>query len=168
MADERNSRIAVGAFHCQIAGLSQLCKQAADSAVYAEDDGGPGCCCRWLVNDQQPGDDLWFSFSGANSFLPPTESTTASVHHSCSCGASIVHCLMEWRIQQQSSLPPSAATGHGSQTPDRTGEERDGMSETILPCDFKTAGQLSDAQLNRLLINPLITVPSACIGSFRL
>lgn len=63
----------------------------------------------WLVNDQRPGDDLWFSFSG-----------------------------------------------HGSQTPDQTGEETDGMAETILPCDFKTAGQLTDAELNRRLINPLL------------
>lgn len=48
--------------------------------------------------------------------------------------------------------------GHGSQTPDRTGEETDGMAETILPCDFKTSGQITDAELNRILINPLLQV----------
>lgn len=61
--------------------------------------------------------------------------------------------------QQQTGKNHSVCrTGHGSQSPDPTGEETDGMSETILPCDFKTAGQIHDAELNRLLINPLITV----------
>ena len=54
-----------------------------------------------------------------------------------------------------------SGAGHGSQAQDTMGEETDGLSETILPCDFKTAGQLHDAELNRLLINPLIAVSSA-------
>ena len=27
--------------------------------------------------------------------------------------------------------------GHGSQSADRTGDESDGMNETLCPCDFK-------------------------------
>lgn len=30
------------------------------------------------------------------------------------------------------------AAGHGSQSPDYTGDESDGMNETICPCDFQT------------------------------
>ncbi|CAL5224264.1 g6922 [Coccomyxa viridis] len=46
-------------------------------------------------------------------------------------------------------------SGHGSQTADWTGEEDDGMNETICPCDFQHAGQLVDNELNALLVNPL-------------
>ena len=35
-------------------------------------------------------------------------------------------------------------SGHGSQTEDLDGDEEDGLDETILPVDFKTAGQIVD------------------------
>eukprot|EP00210_Caulerpa_lentillifera_P008161 g7794.t1 len=46
-------------------------------------------------------------------------------------------------------------SGHGSQCPDFSGDERDGLNETLLPCDFETAGQLVDDDINRIMINPL-------------
>lgn len=46
-------------------------------------------------------------------------------------------------------------SGHGSQTNDWTGDEADGMNETILPVDFKRAGQIVDDELNVVLVNPL-------------
>lgn len=36
-------------------------------------------------------------------------------------------------------------TGHGSQEPDASGEETSGYNDTILPCDFKRAGQISES-----------------------
>ena len=54
-------------------------------------------------------------------------------------------------------LRPSAA-GHGSQCRDYTGEESDGMNETLCPCDFKSAGEIVDDEINRYLVNPLPTV----------
>lgn len=35
-------------------------------------------------------------------------------------------------------------SGHGSQTPDLDGDEEDGFDETILPVDFKQAGEIVD------------------------
>lgn len=46
-------------------------------------------------------------------------------------------------------------SGHGSQVPDYKGDERDGLNETLLPCDFEHSGQLVDDDINRVLINPL-------------
>lgn len=46
-------------------------------------------------------------------------------------------------------------SGHGSQLRDPLGEEADGMDETILPVDFKMAGQIRDTQLNQWLVAPL-------------
>jgi hypothetical protein len=46
-------------------------------------------------------------------------------------------------------------SGHGSQLRDPLGEELDGMDETILPVDFKRAGQIRDTELNGWLVAPL-------------
>lgn len=46
-------------------------------------------------------------------------------------------------------------SGHGSQKRDYSGEETDGMNETLCPLDFKQAGEIVDDDLNRILINPL-------------
>jgi metacaspase-1 len=35
-------------------------------------------------------------------------------------------------------------SGHGAQTEDTDGDEEDGLDETILPMDFKTAGHIVD------------------------
>ncbi|KAL4438686.1 hypothetical protein ABPG77_006290 [Micractinium sp. CCAP 211/92] len=48
-------------------------------------------------------------------------------------------------------------SGHGSQQRDYSGEETDGMNETLCPMDFKQAGEIVDDELNRMLINPLPT-----------
>lgn len=45
--------------------------------------------------------------------------------------------------------------GHGSQKPDPSGLERDGMNETLCPTDFEQAGQIVDDELNARLINPV-------------
>ena len=45
--------------------------------------------------------------------------------------------------------------GHGSQKRDTTGRERDGMNETLCPCDYERAGQIIDDQLNIALVRPL-------------
>ena len=46
-------------------------------------------------------------------------------------------------------------SGHGSQQRDYSGQESDGLNETILPLDHEFAGQIVDDDLNRMLINPL-------------
>eukprot|EP00959_Pyramimonas_sp_CCMP1952_P333713 6988748-Pyramimonas_sp.AAC.1 len=46
-------------------------------------------------------------------------------------------------------------SGHGSQEPDPDGTEEDGMNETIVPLDFKQAGQISDTHIFRALVQPL-------------
>eukprot|EP00892_Ulva_mutabilis_P001307 jgi/Ulvmu1/11177/UM072_0013.1 len=46
-------------------------------------------------------------------------------------------------------------SGHGSQKRDWSGDERDGMNETICPTDFRQAGQIVDDELNKHLVNPL-------------
>lgn len=48
-----------------------------------------------------------------------------------------------------------ACVGHGSQKRDYSGDERDGMNETICPTDFERAGQIIDDELNKHLVNPL-------------
>lgn len=63
---------------------------------------------RNLVAGVQPGDSLWFSFSG-----------------------------------------------HGSQVADTSGDEADGMDETICPADYTTAGQIVDDDIYDMLVKPL-------------
>eukprot|EP00884_Botryococcus_braunii_P000501 jgi/Botrbrau1/10451/Bobra.0133s0058.1 len=46
-------------------------------------------------------------------------------------------------------------SGHGAQTQDYSGDEPDGLNETLCPCDFKEMGMIVDDELNLLLINPL-------------
>jgi len=47
-------------------------------------------------------------------------------------------------------------SGHGSQTPDLDGDERDGLDETLVPCDFPQTGKpLVDDELRALLVSPL-------------
>lgn len=46
-------------------------------------------------------------------------------------------------------------SGHGAQQPDPNGYEEDGMNETIIPVDFKTAGMISDDQLTDIIVAPL-------------
>ena len=46
-------------------------------------------------------------------------------------------------------------SGHGGQVADKDGDEEDGFDETILPCDYSTAGQLTDDKLFSIMIQPL-------------
>eukprot|EP01101_Sappina_pedata_P005145 TRINITY_DN22_c1_g1_i3.p1 TRINITY_DN22_c1_g1~~TRINITY_DN22_c1_g1_i3.p1 ORF type:complete len:228 (+),score=81.62 TRINITY_DN22_c1_g1_i3:65-685(+) len=63
---------------------------------------------KWLVEDNQPGDLLFFHYSG-----------------------------------------------HGSQAQDTNGDEADGTDETIVPLDYKTAGQITDDDMHTMLVKPL-------------
>lgn len=47
-------------------------------------------------------------------------------------------------------------SGHGGQVEDKSGDEDDGYDETILPCDYNTAGQIIDDDLHTLLVKPLV------------
>lgn len=46
-------------------------------------------------------------------------------------------------------------SGHGAQVRDADGDELDGMDETIVPKDFRSAGQITDDVLHKLLVTPL-------------
>jgi hypothetical protein len=46
-------------------------------------------------------------------------------------------------------------SGHGSQQRDYTGEELDGMNETLCPVDFETAGMIDDNEINQTIVRPL-------------
>lgn len=46
-------------------------------------------------------------------------------------------------------------SGHGAQQPDPHGYEEDGMNETILPVDFKTAGMISDDIISEIMVRHL-------------
>lgn len=48
-------------------------------------------------------------------------------------------------------------SGHGGQERDRSGEELDGMNETLCPLDFQSAGQIEDNEVNKRIVNPLPT-----------
>eukprot|EP01064_Diplonema_japonicum_P014404 TRINITY_DN2202_c0_g2_i1.p1 TRINITY_DN2202_c0_g2~~TRINITY_DN2202_c0_g2_i1.p1 ORF type:complete len:396 (+),score=130.25 TRINITY_DN2202_c0_g2_i1:53-1240(+) len=46
-------------------------------------------------------------------------------------------------------------SGHGGQQKDTSGDEADGYDETLIPVDYKTAGQISDDEVFNLLVRPL-------------
>merc|ERR1712063_11208 len=46
-------------------------------------------------------------------------------------------------------------SGHGGQVPDADGDEEDAKDETIIPCDYQSAGQITDDQLFEMLVKPL-------------
>ena len=47
-------------------------------------------------------------------------------------------------------------SGHGGQKRDMTGEEVDGMNETLCPMDFQRVGEITDDEVNQRLVNPLV------------
>eukprot|EP01102_Stenamoeba_stenopodia_P013515 TRINITY_DN4396_c0_g1_i1.p1 TRINITY_DN4396_c0_g1~~TRINITY_DN4396_c0_g1_i1.p1 ORF type:complete len:411 (-),score=93.89 TRINITY_DN4396_c0_g1_i1:139-1371(-) len=86
--------------------------------VLVDDSPDPNCrptraniiaACKWLLQNNQAGDALFFHYSG-----------------------------------------------HGGQVADTSGDEDDGFDETILPCDYNTAGQIIDDDLHTLLVKPLV------------
>ena len=46
-------------------------------------------------------------------------------------------------------------SGHGGRLPDDNGDEDDGWDETLIPVDFKTAGQIRDDDLFKFLVHPM-------------
>ena len=50
-------------------------------------------------------------------------------------------------------------SGHGGQVRDHSGDEADGYDETIVPCDYKRAGQITDDELFKILVKDL---PEGC------
>lgn len=46
-------------------------------------------------------------------------------------------------------------SGHGGRLPDDNGDEDDGWDETLIPVDFKTAGQIRDDDLFRVMVHPM-------------
>ena len=46
--------------------------------------------------------------------------------------------------------------GHGGSKRDTSGDEADGMDETILPLDFQRAGEILDDELHAILVRPLV------------
>ena len=68
---------------------------------------------------------------------------------------------MQWLVsnaQPNDSLWFSYS-GHGGQAADLTGDEDDGYNETVMPLDFKQAGQIIDDDLHTILVKPL---PPGC------
>ncbi|KAJ3134935.1 Ca(2+)-dependent cysteine protease [Geranomyces variabilis] len=46
-------------------------------------------------------------------------------------------------------------SGHGSQVKDLDGDEDDGYDETICPLDYETAGQITDDEMNAIMVRSL-------------
>jgi metacaspase-1 len=46
-------------------------------------------------------------------------------------------------------------SGHGGRVRDTSGDEEDGYDETLIPVDFKQAGQILDDDLLRILVKPM-------------
>lgn len=46
-------------------------------------------------------------------------------------------------------------SGHASRTVDLSGDEVDGYDELLCPVDYKTAGKISDDEINAMIVHPL-------------
>merc|ERR1712217_978457 len=46
-------------------------------------------------------------------------------------------------------------SGHGGQQADKNGDEASGKDDTLIPCDFQTAGQIIDDELYEHVVEPL-------------
>src|SRR3990167_6146524 len=47
-------------------------------------------------------------------------------------------------------------SGHGCYTRDGSGDEEDGRDETICPLDYSSAGQITDDELRKILVDPIV------------
>ncbi|GKY92137.1 hypothetical protein MPSEU_000185100 [Mayamaea pseudoterrestris] len=61
-------------------------------------------------------------------------------------------------------------SGHGGRVRDYSGDEEDGYDETLIPVDFKTAGQIIDDDILKMLVKPMragvhVTVLMDCCHS---
>eukprot|EP00210_Caulerpa_lentillifera_P007010 g6704.t1 len=50
-------------------------------------------------------------------------------------------------------------SGHGTQTNDYSGDERDNLNECLVPVDFRCSGYIVDDDINRILVRP---IPPGC------
>jgi hypothetical protein len=68
-----------------------------------------------------------------------------------------LHMAMVWLVQGCTAGDSLVFhySGHGSQQRDYTGEELDGMNETLCPVDFETAGMIDDNEINQTIVRPL-------------
>ncbi|CAE6450409.1 unnamed protein product [Rhizoctonia solani] len=82
---------------------------------------------RWLVEDAEPDDSLFFHFSGHGRYAPTCDFLKIG--------------------RKAYSMP--------SNQKDLDGDEYDGMDESICPTDYETAGVLVDDELHELLVKPL-------------
>jgi len=84
-----------------------------------------------------------------------TDDKQISSKHSYPTGATIIKAL-QWLVQgvSKGDVLFFHYSGHGSQVPDKTGFEKDGLNETILPADYKKS-QIKDDQLWENLVYPL-------------
>lgn len=94
---------------------------------------------RWLVGTPRAGDCLFFQYRYER------KSRTNSI---CLHPASFFLGL-DFDTHPSNRFP----SGHGGQTRARHGDERDGLNETLLPLDYKRAGQIEDDEINQLLVN---------------
>ena len=46
-------------------------------------------------------------------------------------------------------------SGHGSQKHDQDGDEVDATDETIVPVDYKSAGEIVDDEMNQIMVQQL-------------
>jgi len=46
-------------------------------------------------------------------------------------------------------------SGHGGQQQDKDGDEQGGKDDTLIPCDFQSAGQITDDELHAHIVEPL-------------
>jgi hypothetical protein len=68
-----------------------------------------------------------------------------------------MHMAMVWLLQgcKAGDSLVFHYSGHGSQQRDYSGEELDGMTETLCPLDFETAGMITDDEINNTIVKPL-------------
>ncbi len=133
---------------------------------------------RWLIAGCQPGDSLFFHYSGQSpwNYSWHTHNQTVSSRlkamlaclplvallcQSCSRVEGVVILISQKvsLISRGRSPSPNSKSalcfiaGHGSQSRDASGDEADGMNETLCPTDFQQAGQIIDDEINQALIN---------------
>ncbi|GAX24014.1 hypothetical protein FisN_26Lh083 [Fistulifera solaris] len=60
------------------------------------------------------------------------------------------------RYSQPNDVAFVSFSGHGGNTRDTSGDEADGMDETLIPVDFKTQGHIVDDDILRLLVKPMM------------
>jgi Caspase domain len=129
------------------------------------------CLIVWLVGGARAGDPLCFHLSGAPHYmyacswsLSKLQGSRAQQARACRRAIGHATCARACTPALYSHLVirkwESVSAGHGSQKRDYSGDERDGMNETICPSDFESAGQIVDDDLNARLVR---RVPSGCI-----